>query len=74
MPAIALCPPTGGATAGNQNTGIALTTSNLDADHADMKARGVDVDAEIMRGGGPVPPMFWFRDLDGNTLLVVETD
>jgi len=64
----------GGTTAGNQNTGIALTTSNLDADYADMKARGVDVDAEIMRGGGPVPPMFWFRDLDGNTLLLVETD
>jgi hypothetical protein len=22
--------------------------------------------------GEPVPPMFWFRDPDGNTLLVVE--
>jgi catechol 2,3-dioxygenase-like lactoylglutathione lyase family enzyme len=72
--AIALCPPMSGTTAGNQNTGIALTTSNLDADYDDMKAHGVDVDADIMRGGGPVPPMFWFRDLDGNTLLVVESD
>jgi catechol 2,3-dioxygenase-like lactoylglutathione lyase family enzyme len=72
--AIALCPPMGGTTAGNQNTGIALTTGNLDADYNDMKARGVDVDAEIMRGGGPVPPMFWFRDADGNTLLLVQTD
>ena len=71
--AIALCPPMGGQAPG-QNTGIALTTSNLDADYADLKARGVDVDADIMRGGGPVPPMFWFRDLDGNTLLIVETD
>jgi len=22
--------------------------------------------------GDPVPPMFWFRDPDGNTLLVVQ--
>jgi len=22
--------------------------------------------------GDPVPPMFWFRDPDGNTLMVVE--
>jgi hypothetical protein len=22
--------------------------------------------------GDPVPPMFWFRDPDGHTLLVVE--
>jgi hypothetical protein len=22
--------------------------------------------------GGPVPPMFWFRDPDGNSLLIVE--
>jgi hypothetical protein len=24
--------------------------------------------------GDPVPPMFWFRDPDGNTLLVVEVE
>ena len=34
--------------------------------------RGVDVDAEVMRMGGPVPPMFFFRDQDGNRLLIVE--
>jgi hypothetical protein len=22
--------------------------------------------------GDPVPPMFWFRDADGNTLLLVQ--
>jgi hypothetical protein len=22
--------------------------------------------------GGPVPPMFWLRDPDGNSLLIVE--
>ena len=32
----------------------------------------VDVDAEVSRMGDPVPPMFWFRDADGHTLLVVE--
>jgi hypothetical protein len=25
-----------------------------------------------MRMGGPVPPMFFFRDQDGNRLLIVE--
>src|SRR5689334_13411112 len=34
--------------------------------------KGVDVDPEVSRMGGPVPPMFWFRDQDKNTLLVVE--
>ena len=38
-----------------------------------MKAQGVDVDAEVARMGGPVPPMFWFRDPQGHTLMVVET-
>jgi hypothetical protein len=33
----------------------------------------VDVDAEISRMGDPVPPMFWFRDPDGNTLFIVES-
>jgi hypothetical protein len=26
----------------------------------------------ISRMGGPVPPMFWFRDPDGDSLIVVE--
>jgi hypothetical protein len=30
------------------------------------------VDAEVARMGEPVPPMFWFRDPDNNTLMVVE--
>jgi hypothetical protein len=30
------------------------------------------VDAEVSRYGGPVPPMFWLRDPDGNSLIVVE--
>jgi hypothetical protein len=34
---------------------------------------GVDVAAEVSRMGDPVPPMFWFRDPTGHTLMVVET-
>jgi len=69
---IAIVPPPPGKPTGNVETGIALQTDDVDADHADLKARGVDVDPEVSRMGGPVPPMFWFRDPDGNTLLVVE--
>jgi len=37
-----------------------------------LKDRGVDVDAEVSRFGDAVPPLFWFRDPEGNTLMVVE--
>ncbi len=63
-----------GKPTGSVETGIGLNTSDIDADHADLKARGVDVDDEVSRMGGPVPPLFWFRDPDGNTLMVVETN
>ena len=53
-------------------TGIILTADDIDATHAQLKANGVDVDAEIARMGDPVPPMFWFRDPDGNTLMIVQ--
>ena len=70
---IALAPPPEGAPApGGAQTGIALNSEDIDADHADLKARGVDVDAEVSRMGDPVPPMFWFRDPEGNVLLVVQ--
>jgi predicted enzyme related to lactoylglutathione lyase len=69
---IALAPPREGDPTGIQ-TGISLTTDDIDATHAELKASGVDVDPEVMRMGDPVPPMFWFRDSDGNTLLVVQT-
>src|ERR1700742_4972151 len=60
--AIAIVPPPPGKPTGNVETGIGLETGDIDADHADLKARGVDVDEEISRFGDPVPPMFWFRD------------
>ena len=51
---------------------VGLNSTDVDADHADLKAKGVDVDDEFSRMGDPVPPMFWFRDQDGNTLMVVQ--
>jgi predicted enzyme related to lactoylglutathione lyase len=69
---IAICPPGPGVTAGGKETGIALQTGDIDAYHSLLKDRGVDVDAEVARYGDAVPPMFWFRDPEGNTLQVVE--
>jgi len=69
---IALAPPPEGTSAGNRETGISLQTDDVDAYYAQLKQSGVDVDAEIMRMGDPVPPMFWFRDPEGNSLLVVQ--
>jgi catechol 2,3-dioxygenase-like lactoylglutathione lyase family enzyme len=69
--AIAIAPPReGGPTA--VETGIILTTSDIEADHAALRAAGADVDPEIARWGRPVPPMFRLRDPAGNSLTVVE--
>jgi catechol 2,3-dioxygenase-like lactoylglutathione lyase family enzyme len=65
-------PPPGGGPVEPQQTGITLATDDIDASHAQMKSLGVDVDAEVSRMGDPVPPMFWFRDPTGHTLMVVE--
>jgi lactoylglutathione lyase len=51
-------------------TGIRLVTTDADATHADLLARGVDAD-EVLRWPG-VPPMFALRDPDGNGLEVIE--
>ena len=68
---IALAPPREQDAVGVQ-TGISLTTDDIDATHAQLQSSGVDIDAEVMRMGEPVPPMFWFRDPDGNSLLIVQ--
>ena len=54
-------------------TGIALTTADAHAAHAELKAKSVDVDAELMGGDGTVPLLFFFRDHDANTLMIVES-
>ncbi len=56
------------------DTRLALGTRDIDGDYAAMRGAGVDVDEEVLRLGDPVPPMFFFRDLDGNKLLLVQRD
>ena len=68
---VALCAERGEWVSGRQ-TGITLATEDIDAVHARLREAGADVDAEVSKFGAPVPPMFWFRDADGNNLLIVE--
>lgn len=68
---IAIVPPRQGDPVGIE-TRIGLATDDIDADHAELKASGVDVDDEVTRFGDPVPPMFWFNDPDGNRYMVVQ--
>src|SRR5947209_12947453 len=69
---IALAPPRPGTEVSPVETGITLVTDDIDATHAELRSRGVDVDADVSRMGDPVPPMFWFRDPTGHSLMVVE--
>jgi hypothetical protein len=51
------------------DTQIRLASEDVAADHATLRAGGIDADPEII----PYPvPMFVFRDPDGNRLIVVE--
>jgi catechol 2,3-dioxygenase-like lactoylglutathione lyase family enzyme len=84
--AIALMPASEGRAAGGDQAHCALASQDIEADHASLRARGVDVDAQIARVGtprpglistdvsipDPVPAQFFFRDLDGNRFLVVD--
>ena len=69
---IALAPPPGEQEIAPTETGIILTTDDIDAAHAELSSLGIDVDAEIARMGDPVPPMFWLRDPTGHSLMVVQ--
>ena len=66
---IALVPSRSGVPAGVE-TGIRFTTQDADAEQVGLRARGVDAD-EVLRWPG-APPMFAFRDQDGNGLEIVE--
>jgi predicted enzyme related to lactoylglutathione lyase len=68
---IAIAPPPEGKPTGNRETGIGLHTDDIDGYHAELTESGVDVDAEVSRMGDPVPPLFWLRDPEGNSLMVV---
>jgi catechol 2,3-dioxygenase-like lactoylglutathione lyase family enzyme len=69
--AIALVPSRGEYAAG-RHTGIALSSPDPRADHAELKENGVDVDDDVMGGDGTVPLLFFFRDQDANHLMIVE--
>jgi catechol 2,3-dioxygenase-like lactoylglutathione lyase family enzyme len=82
---IALVGPREGGPAGGDRTYCAFATADIEADHASLRARGVDVDdvaaAGSTRAGllstdatvpDPVPAQFLFRDPDGNRFLIVQ--
>lgn len=71
LTSLALAPAAMGGGRVGVDTGIRLTTTDADAEHAGLQVRGVDVD-DVLRWDG-VPPMFGFRDPDGNALYIVET-
>lgn len=71
--AVALLRAEPGAETGDRvgvDTGITFWTSDAAADHAALRAAGVDTD-ELLRWPG-VPAMFAFRDQDGNGLKIME--
>ncbi len=69
--ALALVPPQGEYQTGRM-TGIALETGDAAGTRDELAAAGVDVDGAIMGGDGTVPPMFFMRDQDENSLLIVQ--
>jgi catechol 2,3-dioxygenase-like lactoylglutathione lyase family enzyme len=58
----------------SQANEVSFATDDADAAHAALRASGVDTDAEVLRLAEGVPPMFTFRDQDGNRYRVVERD
>lgn len=52
------------------DTGIRFTTTEAAGNHATLTDVGAST-GELLRGEG-VPPMFSLRDVDGNTLYVME--
>ena len=51
---------------------VSFTTTEVEEDHATLRARGIEADDAILRFGDAVPPMFTFRDPDGNRFRMVE--
>jgi catechol 2,3-dioxygenase-like lactoylglutathione lyase family enzyme len=83
---VALVPASEGTARGGDETRCAFATADIRSDHALLRDRGVDVDAEIAGTGtsrtgltsldvsvpDPVPAQFFFRDPDGNRFLMVQ--
>jgi hypothetical protein len=53
---------------------VSLTTQDAEAAHSELRTRGVDADEALLRMGDQVPPMFTFRDPDGNRFRMVQRD
>jgi catechol 2,3-dioxygenase-like lactoylglutathione lyase family enzyme len=70
-PSISLGPPRGDFQPG-RSTGVTLLADDAAAVHADLKAKGVDVDEELIGGDGTVPLLFFFRDHEGNQLTIAQ--
>ena len=51
---------------------VSLATDDAESDHTALRANGIEADAELIRMGEGVPPMFTFRDPDGNRFRMVE--
>jgi catechol 2,3-dioxygenase-like lactoylglutathione lyase family enzyme len=66
---LALVPRATGAAAGTE---VSFATADAEADHTALLRRGVDADPALVLMGDYVPPMFTFRDPDGNPFRVVE--
>jgi catechol 2,3-dioxygenase-like lactoylglutathione lyase family enzyme len=85
---ISLVPPSEGRSTGGDAAYCAFATTDIEADHAALRAAGVEVDGEVARTGSrragltsidatiadPVPSQFFFRDLDGNRFLIVQRE
>jgi catechol 2,3-dioxygenase-like lactoylglutathione lyase family enzyme len=69
--ALALVPGSGDYQPG-RNTGVGFETGDARALYDEFAAKGIVLAGELMGGDGTVPPLFFFKDLDGNTLLVAE--
>ena len=59
-----------GPPAATAETGVRFTVPDAEAEHAAMRARGVNV-GDVLRWEG-VPPMYTFDDPDGNRFEIVE--
>lgn len=60
----------GDTPAASGETGVRFTVPDAEAEHAAMRDRGVDV-GDLLRWDG-VPPMYAFRDPDGNGFEIIE--
>jgi lactoylglutathione lyase len=61
---------TGGDAVG-QDTGIRFLVPDAETEHTAMRERGIEV-GDLLRWPG-VPPMYEFKDLDGNRFEIVES-